>query len=86
MATLMKEINAANCTICPHCGKAYPPKDERGKGLRAPEACERCGSPLELKAFQKFSDQMAEKEHDPSFAAIGAIMRGEKRSSITPDG
>ena len=56
---------------CPTCSMGYPSFDDRRGGyddkgnvvhpVRAPDTCERCGSPMDIEKGVLFQDAMAEK-------------------------
>jgi len=64
---------------CPNCSKMFQVVDPDGKAVGAPANCTRCGCPVEDgKNARKFMDDMAEAQHDPALAAMGARSRGEQ--------
>lgn len=73
MTLKVVEQNTAMCVQCPSCGRMYDvSKEEERDGRRvnvadlrkAPNECERCGSPMDQKDALKFQDDHAEREAD----------------------
>lgn len=77
MAKITIEVNLIPCFQCPTCSKSHPLMDENGKDIPAPNMCERCKSPLDIKEAKAFGNDMAEKGHNEAIAIVGRRMRGE---------
>ena len=44
---------------CPNCSRAYPMRDEAGRGMECPAKCGRCGAPMDLEKALVFANEQA---------------------------